>query len=115
MPAEGLHLINVGDLEGQHRQERNAENGGEVIPGEAVARHDIRDVNRKTDADDQSCLDQANESGEHDRRISRLVGRFGDCARGRRKLMRLRVLGLVARHRRHRGVNRRSGSKIVFG
>ncbi len=40
VPAEGLHLINVGDLEGQHRQERNAEKGGEVIPGEAVARPD---------------------------------------------------------------------------
>jgi hypothetical protein len=109
VPAEGLHLIDVGDLEGEHRQQRDAENGGEVIPGEAVRRHDIDGVNREADAGDQSRLDQADQSGEYDRRIGGLMGLLGDRARGGRKLGRLGALSPAARHARHGRVNRRSG------
>ena len=35
--AEGLDLIDIGDLERQHGEKRDAGDGGEVIPGEAVA------------------------------------------------------------------------------
>jgi hypothetical protein len=35
-PAEGLDLIDVGDLERQQGEQLDAENGGDVVPGEAV-------------------------------------------------------------------------------
>ena len=113
--AEGLHLINVGHLEREHRQDRDAENGREVIPGEAVARHDVADVNREADRGDQGRLDEANEPGEHDGRISLLIGLLGERAGGGRKLVRLRVLRVAARRRRNGGVNRRSGFENGVG
>jgi hypothetical protein len=81
VPAERLHLIDVGDLEGEHRQQCDTEDRGEVIPGKAVAWHDIDGVDRKAHADDQRRLDQADQAGEHDRRISGLIGLLGQGAR----------------------------------
>jgi hypothetical protein len=113
--AEGLHLIDIGDLEGQHRQERDAENGGEVIPGEAVSGHDIHGVNGKADDGDQSRFDQTNESGEHDRRIRMLIGLLGQRAGGGRKLVRLGLPRFSPRHRRHGRMNRGNGLENRVG
>ena len=89
MPAEGLDLIDVGHLERQHRKQRDAEDGGEIIPGEAVSRHHVTNIDGEADGDDQSNLDGANQSGQHDRRIGRLVVLFGQRLRGGGKLPRL--------------------------
>ena len=47
--AERLHLVDVGDLERQHRQDRDAGDGAEVVPVEAVDRHHVADIDRKAD------------------------------------------------------------------
>ena len=53
MAAERLHLVDVGGLEGEHRQQRDADDGGDVVPGKAVDRNDVADIERKSDQRDQ--------------------------------------------------------------
>ena len=50
MAAKRLDLIDVGGLERQHGEQRNAENDAEIVPGEAVARHHVADINGKADS-----------------------------------------------------------------
>ncbi len=78
MAAKRLDLIDVGRLERQHGQQRDAEDDGEIVPGEAVRRHDITRINRKADGGDQREFDGANEAREYDRRIGGAVGFCGD-------------------------------------
>ena len=69
--AERLHLVDVGDLERQHRHDRNTDNGAEVVPGKSVARHHVPEIDRKADCDDQRGFDKPHGAGQYDRRISR--------------------------------------------
>ena len=45
--AEGLHLVDVGGLERQRRQRRDRDDGGEVVPREAVERNHIGEHRRR--------------------------------------------------------------------
>ncbi len=58
MPAEGLDLIDIGDLERQHGEKRDADDGDEVVPGKAMSGYDIADVNDKADGGNQADFDQ---------------------------------------------------------
>ena len=69
MAAERLHLVDVGDLEGQERKDRDADDRSDVIPFEAVVRQHIGDVHRETDQRYQGQLDHPHGAGEHDRRV----------------------------------------------
>src|SRR5271156_2684443 len=51
-PAEGLELINVRHLERQHGKNRDAEDGGEIVPSETVRRHHVTDVKGEANSDD---------------------------------------------------------------
>ena len=55
------------------RQQRDADDGGEVMPGKTVRRHDVADIDREADQHDQGGFDQAHGAGEHDRRKGGLV------------------------------------------
>jgi hypothetical protein len=95
MPAEGLDLIDVGDLERQQGKQLDAENGGDVVPGEAVRGDHVAEI---ADEADQRKFDQPHRAGEHDRRIGALVG----LGRGRRR-QRRRIGARQCRHcRRYR-------------
>ncbi len=90
MPAKGLNLIDIGGLERQHRQERNAEDGADVIPGKAIDRHHVPEIERKPDRRDQGDFDHAHDAGKHDRRIGPLETLRGDLERGGRERARRR-------------------------
>ena len=83
--AERLHLVDVGDLERQHRHDRNADNGADVVPGKSVARHHVPEIDRKADCDDQRGFDQPHGAGQHDRRIGRFELLGGNFERGGRE------------------------------
>jgi hypothetical protein len=110
--AEGLDLINIGDLERQHGEHGDAKDGGEVIPCEAVTPYQVEHIRNETDGDDQRHFDHTDYIGKHDRRISRVVGLVGECKGSRRKL--------VGRHSphagtppgRHRDVENTAGSDL---
>ncbi|HWZ08749.1 MAG TPA: hypothetical protein VNY53_17765 [Bradyrhizobium sp.] len=98
MPAEGLDLIDVGDLESQQGEQLDAENGGDVAPGEAVRGHHVAEIDDQADEADERKFDQPHRAGEHDRRIGALVG----LRRGRRR-QRRRIGARQCRHcRRYR-------------
>ena len=65
--AERLHLIDIGDLECQHRQHGDRENSADIVPLEAVDRHDIAAIDRRPDQHDQREFDETHRAGEHDR------------------------------------------------
>ena len=102
VPAESLDLIDVGHLERQHRQQRDGEDGADVMPGKSVGRHHVADIDGKTDQHDQGDLDHADEAGKHDWRIGAFI-RFAGNLEGRgRKRSRLGGGALAgAPHRRH--------------
>ena len=83
--AERLHLVDVGDLERQHRHDRNTDNGADVVPGKSVARHHVPEIDRKADRDDQRGFDQPHGAGQHDRRIGRFELLGGNFERGGRE------------------------------
>ena len=91
--AERLHLVDVGDLERQHRHDRNADDGADVVPGKADRRHHVPEINRKSDHDDQRGFDQPHSAGQHDRRIGRLELFVGDLERSGRERARTRRIG----------------------
>ena len=94
MAAKRLHLIDVGGLERQHRKQRDAGDGADVIAGEAVGRHDVPEIERKPDRRDQSDLDHADDAGENDRRI----GPFEIAARRPQARRRRAARGAEASH-----------------
>ena len=53
MAAERLHLVDVGDLERQHGQHRDAGDGAEILPLHAVLRHHVADIDQHADQRDQ--------------------------------------------------------------
>jgi len=80
--AERLHLVDVRGLEREHRQHGDAENGRDVVPFEAVQRHDVGDVNHEPDQRGERELDHPHGAGEHDRRIGGDGRLGGDLERG---------------------------------
>jgi hypothetical protein len=100
MPAERLDLIDVGDLERQQGEQLDAENGGDVVPGEAIRGHHVAEIDDQADEADQRKFDQPHRAGEHDRRIGALVG----LLRPGRRRQRRRIGARQCRHcRRYRG------------
>ncbi len=85
--AEGLHLVDVGGLEGEHRQQRDGEDRDDVAPEQVFARRQIGGKDRQADQHDQRELGHAHEAGEHDRRDRRRRRRRGDRERFRRQRM----------------------------
>ncbi len=96
--AERLHLIDVGDLERQHRHDRDTDNGADVIPGKAVSRHHVPEIDRKADRDDQGGFDQPHRAGQHDRRIGRFELLGGNFERRGRERVRAGGFRRDARH-----------------
>ena len=85
--AEGLDLIDVGGLERQHGEQRDADDGAEIVPGKAVSaaprsRHRWRSRRRRPEP---TSITRTS-AGEHDRRIGALVALCGNSQRGGRKL-----------------------------
>ena len=81
--AEGLHLVDVGGLEREHGERRDAENGPDIAPLEPFDGNDIAEIDGKTDHGDQCELEHAHRAGDHDRRPGRR-GRLARRRRGRR-------------------------------
>ena len=97
--AEGLDLIDIGGLEGQHRDQRDADDAADVIARQVGHRDDQPEVQAKPDRRHQRDLDGAHEPRQHDRRISALETLRGHFERRRRKHARRRRLRGDARQR----------------
>ncbi len=69
--AERLHLVDVGDLERQHRQRADDDRRRQIEPEQAFAARQIGAEDRHADQHDQREFDHAHEAGEHDRRDRR--------------------------------------------
>jgi hypothetical protein len=97
------NLVDVGDLECQHGQQRDAGDRAEILPLHAVLRHHIADIDRRPDQRDQRKLDHADGARQYDRRQRRHdrlggndCGRFGEvmrCGPGRRSRQRMACRG----------------------
>ncbi len=114
--AEGLHLIDVGGLEGEHRQHRDAQGREQIAPDEAVELFEVGRIDQKADHDDERELAHAHETCEHDRRDRSGLRLGGDCERFRRQ--RMRLAGALARQRacafNHRGGVRFGDARARF-
>ena len=108
MAAEGLDLINIGGLERQQREQRDAENAADVIVGGIRNTRDGPKIKRKADCRDQNDFDHADDAGKNDRRVGLLKLLRRDRKRGGRQRARCRRFRGGARQRLHRRRHRRS-------
>ena len=67
--AERLHLVDVGGLERESAIAAMRRWRRDVVPLEAIERNHIGGVDREADQHHQRELDEADDAGEHDRRI----------------------------------------------
>ena len=87
--AEGLHLIDVGDLEGEHRRDGDAEGGDEIRDDQIRLQPEIEGEDDHAHHHHQRELRHAHEAGEHDGRDRRRGRTFRDGQRlGRQRALR---------------------------
>ena len=108
MAAEGLDLINIGGLERQQREQRNADDAADVVVGGVRKTRNGPKKERKADCRDQKDFDHADDAGKNDRRVGLLKSLRRDRKRGGRKRARCRCFRGGARQRLYRRRHRRS-------
>ena len=78
LAAEDLHFVDVGGLEADHRGRGHAENGRDIFPVKTRQRHHITEIERHADETEQEKIGDADDTGDHDRRIGALHLLVGD-------------------------------------
>ena len=86
--TDRLDVVDIGRLEGNDGRGRDDEISGQVVPGEAVDRKDVEEVDDDADTSDERRLDRSYGAGDHDRRIGGGDRLRRDSDRFRRKLTR---------------------------
>ena len=84
--AERLDVIDIGGLETEHGECADADHGQQVIPVESVGGHHVGEIDGSPDRCHQPELEDTDEAGNHDRRISGCVRLHRDELGGRGQL-----------------------------
>src|SRR5262245_20712339 len=83
MPAEQLHLVDIGGLEADHGGGGHAEDRREKLPVKAAERNDIPEIERDADGAQHREVDDTDCARNHDRRVGAANFLIGDGKSGR--------------------------------